>query len=323
MLNEDFDKILESLRVKLIGGTSYEIIKPIKIQNYYDVQNTIILLNFGFLNHNKENHGLNSGDILFIPGGKKINITLGVNNHTIIENEVFQKEKQSFLKKTDTNSKIVSSGALKKTNIFFLIFDARAYNTINFFSSLNIPPFSINKNVKPVQSVLEKIQDEQSGNLTGKEKLVELLTQQLGIELFRHILYEKLDLEQLSENNNYFKDARLMDIFNYIQENLNNDLSNKILANVAGVAPEYMSQFFKTLTGISPQEYVEYQRMEKSIELLKTTELSVHEISGSLGFNNTSYFCKRFKMMFGVTPKKMRKENAYSSSNALNKGLGY
>ena len=39
-----------------------------------------------------------------------------------------------------------------------------------------------------------------------------------------------------------------------------------------GVSEDYVGQYFKMLTGINPQDYIEYQRMEKAVVLLKNNQ---------------------------------------------------
>ena len=101
-----------------------------------------------------------------------------------------------------------------------------------------------------------------------------------------------------------------MDVFAFIKENLSGDLSNKTLANVASVSEDYVGQYFKMLTGINPQDYIEYQRMEKAVHLLRTTQKSIREIGKEVGYKDTAYFCRRFKMMFGIPAGKMRRRES-------------
>ena len=117
-------------------------------------------------------------------------------------------------------------------------------------------------------------------------------------------------VEQLATNVTYFKDPRLLDVFAFIKANLGGDLSNKTLANVANVSEDYVGQYFKMLTGINPQDYIEYQRMEKAVHLLRTTQKSIREIGDDVGYKDTAYFCRRFKMMFGIPAGKMRRRES-------------
>jgi AraC-like DNA-binding protein len=43
------------------------------------------------------------------------------------------------------------------------------------------------------------------------------------------------------------------------------------------------------------------------VNLLRTTKKSIQEIGNEIGYKDTAYFCRRFKMMFGIPAGKMRK----------------
>ena len=94
-----------------------------------------------------------------------------------------------------------------------------------------------------------------------------------------------------------------MDIFIYTKESLSEDLSNKILANATNVSEDYVGQYFKMLTGINPQDYIECQRMEAAINLLRTSKKSIRDIGKDVGYKDTAYFCRRFKMMSGISSR--------------------
>jgi len=144
----------------------------------------------------------------------------------------------------------------------------------------------------------------------GKERVIKLNTERIVIEIIRYILEKRLFVEQLATNSTYFKDPRLIDIFAFIKKNLGGDLSNKVLANVANVSEDYVGQYFKMLTGINPQDYIEYQRMEMAVNLLRTSKKSIREIGRDVGYKDTAYFCRRFKMMFGIPAGKMRRRES-------------
>ena len=111
----------------------------------------------------------------------------------------------------------------------------------------------------------------------------------------------------MATNVAFFKDARLVRLFKHITDNLTSDLSNKRLATIAGVSEDYVGQYFKTLTGINPQDYIEYERMTRAVGLLRISRDSIREIGQQVGYKDTAYFCRRFKMMFGIPAGKMRR----------------
>ena len=117
-------------------------------------------------------------------------------------------------------------------------------------------------------------------------------------------------MEQLVTNSTYFKDPRLIRIFTYIKENIGGDLSNKALAAVANVSEDYVGQYFKMLTGINPQDYIENERMKAAVDLLRTTKKSIRDIGKAVGYKDTAYFCRRYKMMYGIPAGKMRRRES-------------
>jgi AraC-like DNA-binding protein len=61
--------------------------------------------------------------------------------------------------------------------------------------------------------------------------------------------------------------------------------------------------------GMSPKEYIIKLRLDRSMELLQCTDLSVGEISDIVGYQDPLYFSKLFKRKLGVSPAAYRKGN--------------
>lgn len=67
---------------------------------------------------------------------------------------------------------------------------------------------------------------------------------------------------------------------------------------------------FKALTGMSPGDYINSFKLKKAATWLKQSPtLSITELAERLGFNTTSYFCRKFKEQFGVTPNQYKKQD--------------
>mgnify|MGYP000474332844 CR=1 FL=1 len=58
---------------------------------------------------------------------------------------------------------------------------------------------------------------------------------------------------------------------------------------------------------MSATEFIRVHRVKNASELLKNKELAISEICFACGFENTSYFSKQFKIVFGCSPKDYRK----------------
>ncbi len=302
---EDYNKIIESLNVHFKKANNIRIAQPITIENYYDVENTIIRLNKGEIRFGKKKELVQKGDILFIPGGKNVSVAFGSGNAISLSNDDFISRKENYFKSIDLND--IDAAGIESFS--YLNFDAKVFDSVNFFASLDIPPFVIS-NHPQITAATATIIEESNSTLVGHERIIKLITDHLVIEIIRHIIKNRLFVEQLATNSTYFKDPRLIDIFSYIKEHVNGDLSNKKLASVANVSEDYVGQYFKMLTGINPQDYIEYQRMEKAVNLLRTSKKSIRDIGAEVGFKDTAYFCRRFKMMFGIPAGKMRRRES-------------
>lgn len=303
---EYYNKIIESVNVRFIRGNNYRLEKHFSVKDYQETENTLILLHHGTLKFGEDQELLNEGEVLFLPANQQTKLTIGSSaKKTELNNSQFKESKKKHLQ--SLSFKEIQNS--EEDCISMISFESKVFDVVNFFNSLDIPPFIIRFNDR-LSSVMEDLMKEVEVNYVGKESVLKAETEILVIELLRHILKNRLFLEELSTNATYFKDPRLIDLFNFIKTNLGGDLSNKVLAQVANVSEDYVGQYFKMLTGINPQDYIEYQRMETSVELLRTSKKSIRDIGKEVGYKDTAYFCRRFKMMYGVPAGKMRRRES-------------
>ncbi len=302
---EDYNKIIESLGIKFLKASKTKVLHPITVDNYYDVENSIVLLNKCGVRFGKYDEVAMAEEVLFMPAGRTTTITFGTGPSVRLSNDEFLTTKKKYL------STFTAEDSKDKNSEFYssISFETKVFNSVNFFTSLDIPPFVIRNNQKVVD-LIEKLISEKHSHKPGKDRVVSLLMEQIVVEVIRHLLDNRMFVEQLTTNSTYFKDPRLIDIFAYIKEELGGDLSNKVLARVANVSEDYVGQYFKMLTGINPQDYIEYQRMEEAVNLLRTTKKSIRDIGHEIGYKDTAYFCRRFKMMFGIPAGKMRRRES-------------
>ncbi len=302
---EDYNKIIESLGVKFAKARHINILQPIRIKNIYDVENQLLVLYDGDVKLEGIDEKIEAGDMLFIPGGKATTITYGSGEPKLISYEEFMTRREQYF-----DAMTIPEEIGKVRNSFGLVaFEAKVFDSVNFFTSLDIPPFFIKQNTK-LAGLIKDILIEDFTDEAGRGRVIMNKTEEIVIEIIRFILRHKMFVEQLATNSTYFKDPRLIDIFAYIKDNLEGDLSNKQLANVANVSEDYVGQYFKMLTGINPQDYIEYQRMEAAVTLLRTSKKSIRAIGAEVGYKDTAYFCRRFKMMFGIPAGKMRRRES-------------
>ena len=95
----------------------------------------------------------------------------------------------------------------------------------------------------------------------------------------------------------------------FIDDNLAADLSVQTIAKSIHISKSVLYKRFRTNFDCTINEYINARRIEKAIELLVKTNLSVEEISRKTGFTSASYFSKTFKKMKGVSPLQYKKRS--------------
>ncbi len=103
-------------------------------------------------------------------------------------------------------------------------------------------------------------------------------------------------------------DARYLLIDNYFEKHLTTESSIEQMAEELHLSPRQISRILKTSYGVNFREKLRRTRMDRAGWLLRTTELSVSEISEQIGYNSETSFFKAFKSNYGMTPHAYRKE---------------
>jgi AraC-like DNA-binding protein len=78
------------------------------------------------------------------------------------------------------------------------------------------------------------------------------------------------------------------------------------LARVAHVSPAHFSRQFRATFGETPHRYLQRRRVERAMELLRETELSVTEICLDVGFHSLGTFSRIFREVVGESPTQYR-----------------
>jgi AraC family transcriptional regulator len=91
----------------------------------------------------------------------------------------------------------------------------------------------------------------------------------------------------------------------YIQDQLDADLTVSGIAQAVGMSPDHFTRLFKKSTGQSPHQYVVEARVRKAKELLTTGKFTISEAAYHVGFVDQSHLTRHFKRVFGLPPKTM------------------
>lgn len=80
------------------------------------------------------------------------------------------------------------------------------------------------------------------------------------------------------------------------------------VVKIAGVHRSHVHNAFIRRTGLSPGQYLNKLRMEKGAEMLMAQDMSVTDISYSLGYPDLFSFSRAFCRHFGIAPTHYRKQ---------------
>lgn len=99
------------------------------------------------------------------------------------------------------------------------------------------------------------------------------------------------------------------EISDYIENNLENDLSIPALCSKMNVSKNCLYEHFHASFGCTVNEYIAYKRTERAKQRLTDTDMPISRIAEKCGIFNYTYFCKLFKRKTGISPLRYRKIN--------------
>ncbi len=121
--------------------------------------------------------------------------------------------------------------------------------------------------------------------------------------IFLHLLHNMETIDNHSMQG--YKDIILNTVIQYINKKYR-DANLTELALGMHQTLANMSKIIKKGTGHTFQELVQKKRFQQSVVFLMETDMSVAEIMNAVGYENSSYFYRRFREKYGVSPKEYR-----------------
>ncbi len=131
----------------------------------------------------------------------------------------------------------------------------------------------------------------------------ESLIQTLTLHLLKNYSTANLKPENSNGGLSGYKLRRAQE---FIRANLEEDLSLAEIAAASDLSQFHFARAFRKSTGLTPQQYLMNQRIERAKELLAKDDLPIVEISLQTGFKNQSHFTTLFRKFTKFTPKMWR-----------------
>jgi AraC-like DNA-binding protein len=80
------------------------------------------------------------------------------------------------------------------------------------------------------------------------------------------------------------------------------------LLKIAHMSRSNLMRIFRKATGQTPIEYLVRLRIQRAMEMLRNTDLTITEIAMEVGFNDSNYFTRQFRRATGTSPRTFRQE---------------
>lgn len=149
--------------------------------------------------------------------------------------------------------------------------------------------------------------DLRSINLNEKQELLDIYEMKSYFDIKNRIfsIIDKVS-NKVEEHKRDKKKITVEKVKSIINQNYEQDISIKFIADQLYLNQNYLGQIFKNETNMSITDYLNKVRVNKSKVLLKNAELMIYEIAEKVGFNDAQYFSTVFKKFVGVTPKEYK-----------------
>lgn len=233
---------------------------------------------------NLETYRLNAGDICFLNSGDLHRIT-GLEKDTIHDVLIFDPHILEFAYPDELQEQII----------------APFINHEHIFRNILRNDDPLHSITAPFVDRLLKLSIEKQPNwyLSCKLLLLELLAVLTGTDFLRQA-------ESAWSASDKQKINRYKEIVSYMEQHYADRISLNDLANHVSCNSQYLCRFFKEITGCSPIQYLVNYRIDRACMLLTDTTMPVLEISMECGFDNVSYFIRKFRQLKGCTPHQFR-----------------
>lgn len=95
----------------------------------------------------------------------------------------------------------------------------------------------------------------------------------------------------------------------FIEQHYVEEINLTELAEKFFVVPTYLSKRFKEKKNCTVMHYLEDIRLKKARKLLENSDISIFEVAQMTGYNDQNYFARRFREIYGISPRDYRKTN--------------
>ncbi len=220
-----------------------------------------------------------------------------------------------------------STEVLRGDNIMVSILVQKKYLQSRFFSRFSSDNIlshffinAINENAKHNSYILFRSEDNRRIPFIFKEFLCETYDPSLNSVDILDSLFSLLVAELINVYENDIGRAEmqsenfmLLPVLRYIESNFKT-CTLEGTAKFFNMNPNYLTTLMKEKFGLSFKKMVLQQRMMMAAKLLRNTNMNLSEVAHEIGYENLSFFNKKFREHHQCSPKEYRKSEASSNT---------
>lgn len=190
------------------------------------------------------------------------------------------------------------------------------FYSFDFVSDIKIPSVDLPKIIEEQPCIT--LNDEQIANLLFLTNAItrtynnenHMFRDEIAKNILSSLRYEIAAIYLTSKRDAQNNSSRKEEIFSQFSKLVikHNKQERKVsfYANKLCITPKYLSEVVKDKTEKTPFEWINDSVIIIAKTLLKSTDLSIIQISEELNFPNPSFFCRYFKKYTGISPLKYR-----------------
>lgn len=214
--------------------------------------------------------------------------------HYLIEGKLFEMEEGDIV--------FIPKGQIHKTSYDDIHSRLLINCSEDYLENISLSQAFVYKNQKYSGEIYRLLKSMEKEYLLGdrfSESLIKGYMQQLLA-----IVYRTENKYKNSRHQNKYVNMAL----DILEANFMTNISLGEVATRLGISVEHFSRIFKKETGLGFNEYLSLLRLKKAESILRCDEpQSISCVAFSCGFNDSNYFCEKFKRVYGISPLKYRK----------------
>ncbi|MCE7764501.1 helix-turn-helix domain-containing protein [Pseudomonas putida] len=154
-----------------------------------------------------------------------------------------------------------------------------------------------------------------AGGTASIDLMLDLIAQAHGSELAVQVseqfvlgrIRPRQDHQRMQIASRYgISNKKLVKVIGEMERNTEQPLNTQVLADAVQVTRRQLERLFRVHLDITPSNFYLDLRLDKARQLLLQTDMSVTQISVACGFEQPTYFSRRYKGRFGLSPRQHR-----------------